>query len=78
MPFSRMVLTVRYLGSSKASARRQAASRRWAETPGEPDDALCGAQVVQDAVSEQPLDLGVTARPDVLAETVRISVCEGP
>ena len=40
-----------------------------AEAPGEPDDALCGAQVVQDVVSEQPLDEGVTGRPDVLALT---------
>ena len=40
-----------------------------AEAPCEPDDALCGAQVVEDAVSEQPLDEGVTGRADVFALT---------
>ena len=40
-----------------------------AEAPGEPDDALCGAQVVEDTVSEQPLDEGVTGRTDVFALT---------
>lgn len=35
----------------------------------EPGHPLCGAQVVPDAVSEQPLDEGVTGRPDVFAVT---------
>ena len=48
-----------------ASARRFEA--HGAEAPGEPDDALSGAQVVQDAVSEQPLDERVAGRPDVFA-----------
>ena len=38
-----------------------------AEAPGGPDDALCGPQVVEDAVSEQTLDEGVAGRTDVFA-----------
>ena len=40
-----------------------------AEAPGESDHALCGPQVVEDAVSQQTLDEGVTGRTDVFALT---------